>query len=89
MNQEKRWNSEQKSKLKARIELKTAKKRNATDYMKKLLNDCKVWSGPCTTAEELLEVLQKRPSQVEFIVKTEMAYYSSTHKNDKMQRPEL
>ena len=57
MNQEKRWNSEQKSKLKARIELKMAKKRNATDYMKKLLNDCKVWSGPCTTAEELLEVL--------------------------------
>ena len=32
MNQ-KRWNSEQKSKLKARIELKMAKKRNATDYM--------------------------------------------------------
>ena len=36
-----------------------------------------------------MEVLQKRPSQVEFIMKTEMAYYSSIHKNDKMQRPEL
>ena len=89
MEQERRWNAKQKSKLKARFELKVAKKRSATDHSKKLLADCKTWSGPCTTAEELLEILSKRQVQTEFIVKTEMAFYANTHKTDKMQYPEV
>ena len=85
MQQERRWNAKQKSKLKARFELKMAKKRSATDHSKKLLADCKTWSGPSTTAEELLEILSKIQGQTEFIVKTKMAYYANTHKTDKMQ----
>ena len=89
LDQEARWNAKQKSKLKSRIELKMVKKRNTMDHTKRLLTDFKTWHGPCTAAEELLEVLKRRPSQAEFIVKTEMAYYAHTHKVDKMQRPEL
>ena len=58
-------------------------RRRATDHAKRLLI-----SGPCTTAEELMVILHKKPSQAEFIVKTEIAYYANTHK-DKMQRQKL
>ena len=63
LDQEARWNAKQKSKIKSRIELKMVKKRNAMDHTTRLLTDCKTWHGPGTAAEELLEVLKRRPSQ--------------------------
>ena len=44
--------------------MKTEKGKKAKDYCKNLLHDCKTWSGPCTSADELCmairEHLQKR-----------------------------
>ena len=59
------------------------------DYAKKLLKDCKAWGGPCASCEDLLAVLSSRPEKSEFIVKTEMAYYAQTHKQEKIQTPDL
>ena len=49
------WNDKQQMKLKERLELKKAQK--AKDYTKKLLQDCKSWGGPCTSVDELHQVL--------------------------------
>ena len=51
--------------------------------MKKLLQDCKFWGGPCTTVGKLHNVLTGKDSQAH-ILKTEMAYYVHTHKADKI-----
>ena len=47
------------------------------NYCKKLLQDCKTQSGPCTSAEELHLATRKYSEKEVFIFKTEMAYYCS------------
>ena len=85
----KKWDDTQRQKQKERIKLKAMKTAKSKDYIRKLLSDCKTWSGPCTSGEELLAVIKARPCKAEFIVKIEMAYYAHTHKMDKIQRPDL
>ena len=84
-----KWDKKQKGKLKQRLQEKANKAARAKDYAKKLLKDCKAWGGPCASCEELLAVLSSRPEKSEFIVKTEMAYYAQTHKQEKIQTPDL
>ena len=67
---EKKWDQQQQEKLRLKIEEKFQKAAKMQDYIKKLLKDCKSWSGPCTSAEELLEVIKKNPNKEEFIVKS-------------------
>ena len=38
---------------------------------------------------ELLKIVHERPNQLKFILRTELAYFSHTHRADKTQRPEL
>ena len=65
----------QKEKLKKRIEMKLRKTVQAKDYVKKLLQECKTWGGPCTTADELCYILTQKPDQEKVIVRTEMAFF--------------
>ena len=86
--QETIWNEKQQIKLKERLELKLKKAQKAKDYTKKLLQDCKSWGGPCTSVDELHQVLIGKDTQNR-ILKTEMAYYVHTHKADKIARKQL
>ena len=61
----------------------------AKDYAKKLLKDCKAWGGPCASCEDLLAVLSSRTDKPGSILKTEMAHYAQTHKQEKIQAPDL
>ena len=86
---EKKWTEEQKNKMTKRLDEKLKKASNETNLIKKLLADCKSWNRPFTLGEEMIQVIKSRPDQEEFIVKTELAFFSHTHKTDKLQRPEL
>ena len=68
--------------------MKLKKAEKAKDYTKKLLQDCKSLGGPCTSVDELQEVLNGKDNQNR-ILKTEMAYYAHTHKADKIARKQL
>ena len=56
---------------------------------KKLLRNCKSWGGPCTTVEELQEILKKKCDQDVHIIKIELAYHAYTHKANNLGRPDL
>lgn len=57
--------------------------------VKNLLNGCKVWGGPVTSAAEILETLRKNPDIAQKILRTEFAYYVHTHLTQKTQQPHL
>ena len=83
------WTGAQKIKMKERIEEKMKKTSKVNDIIKRLLNDCKSWNGPVTSCEELMKVLNERPGRQHFILRTELSYFSNTHRTDKIQRPDL
>ena len=87
-DRENSWNEKQQVKLKERLELKLKKAQKAKDYTKKLLQDCKSWGGPCTSVDELHQMLNGKDNH-SHILKTEMAYYAHTHKADKIARKQL
>ena len=89
LKREKEWNESQKSKLHTKIQEKMKKTQKKHDYAKKLLANCKSWMGPCTSAEELLNILNQKPDKAKFIVRTEMAYYAHCHKEQKADQPDL
>ncbi|KAG1715052.1 Myosin-VIIa [Nymphon striatum] len=86
---EAQWDVLQHEKLKTRLEAKLNKSKKSEDYTKKLLQNCKSWRGPCTSLEELQQILKEKSDQNVQIVKTELAYYVHTHKADKIAIPEL
>ncbi|KAG1655467.1 NADH dehydrogenase [ubiquinone] 1 alpha subcomplex assembly factor 3 [Nymphon striatum] len=86
---EAQWDVLQHEKLKTRLEAKLNKRKKSEDYTKKLLQNCKSWRGPCTSLEELQQILKEKSDQNVQIVKTELAYYAHTHKADKIANPEL
>ena len=53
-----RWNKKQKIKAEQRIELKLKKASKEKDCIKKHLKDCKTWSGPFTSGEELILLIR-------------------------------
>ena len=83
------WSIEQKQLQKLRIERKVNEAKKDQDYTTKLLQACKSWGGPCTTANELEVVLSRRNDLSEKIVKTELSYYRKTHQSEKHNVPEL
>ena len=85
---EKKWNEEQKVKLKARIEEKLRKASKQKAYTWKLLRDCKSWNGPAITGEELQNILNGKDNQQE-VLRTEMSYYVHTHKANKIVNKDL
>ena len=88
-NRETNWNILQQEKLKRKLEEKLKKSSKAKDYTKNLLQNCKSWGGPCTTVEELQQILKKKSDRDVHIVKTELAYYAHTLKADKLERADL
>ncbi|KAG1681045.1 Pyruvate carboxylase, mitochondrial [Nymphon striatum] len=86
---EAQWDVLQHEKLKTRLEAKLNKSKKSEDYTKKLLQNCKSWGGPCTSLEELQQILKEKSDQNIQIVKTELAYYAHTPKADKIANPEL
>ena len=88
-NREETWTANQKERFQQRLQEKLIKCRKAKDYTKKLLNSCKSWGGPCTSVDELHEILREKAHEQELIVKTEHSYYVHTHKLDKTARPAL
>ena len=45
-----------------------------------LLSDCKSWGGSVTSAVEIPQVLKKNLDKQKFILRTELAYFTHTHK---------
>ncbi|KAG1652087.1 hypothetical protein GQR58_026544 [Nymphon striatum] len=86
---ESQWDVLQHEKLKTRLEAKLNTSKKSEDYTKKLLQNCKSWRDPCTSLEELQQILKEKSDQNVQIVKTELAYYAHTHKADKIANPEL
>ena len=86
---EKRWNDAQKEKAEERIESKLSQALRTKDYTRKLLIDCKSWSGPFTSPQEMLRVINERPDRAEHILRTEIAYLAHTQRTDKIARPGL
>ena len=72
-----------------KLEEKLKKSLKAKDCTKKLLQNCKSCDGPCTTVEELQQILEKKCDQDVHVVKTELTYYAHTHKADKLERLDL
>ena len=85
------WTHQQKLLNNDRIIEKRHKGQHHKIYVNKLLDTCKSWHGPCTTADELLvlAVISAHPDKMETIVKTELSYYKHTHAADVTARPEL
>ena len=59
------------------------------DYVRKLLETCKSWGGPCVTSDELIAATDAKPGKQEQIVKTELTFYRNTHKSDMIARSDL
>ena len=52
------------------------------DYVRKLLETCKNWGGPCVRSDELIAAIDAKPGKQEQIVKIELTFYRNTHKSD-------
>ena len=83
------WNEHQLGLAKIRIEQKLAKAVRTKNYTRSLLNECKSWSGPFTSTEEMLKAIKERPDRGDQILRTEISYLAHTQKADKLVRPEL
>lgn len=83
------WNKDQREiKTKRIIEKLEQAKRN-NQYTNKLLQQCQVWKGPCSTIEQLQHILKSHPDISEKIVRTELSYYRQTHKADMILNRDL
>ncbi|KAG1652005.1 ATP-binding cassette sub-family A member 3 [Nymphon striatum] len=60
---EAQWDVLQHEKLKTRLEAKLNKSKKSEDYTKKLLQNYKSWRGPCTSLEELQQILKEKSDQ--------------------------
>ena len=89
-NREKNWNVDQKTLQKERIQRKINKHRKEGEYITKLLQACKSWGGPCTTANELeIVLLYKNEDASNKIIRTELSYYRKTYEAARYETPEL
>ena len=75
-----KWFASQKELQLQKIKEKMAKKQKNVDYVLKLIQKCKTWSGPCCSVDELNDVLSKNPDKEKEIVKAELSLYVHTHK---------
>ena len=83
------WTAMQREKLKEKITLKLKKMTDFNIMLRNLLETCKKWGGPVTSASELLEILRRNPDLSEKILRNEFSYFVHTHITEKAQRPTL
>ena len=75
---------------KERIQRKINRHRNEGEDITKLLQACKSWDGPCTTANELeIVLLNKTRDAGNKIIRTELPYYRKTHQAERYDTPEI
>ena len=86
---EEKWTAEQKLLHQQKIEEKMEKAKKQSQYVHKLLVQCKSWDGPVCSIEELDSILHKKPDLVEKIVKIELTYYIHTHRSNVIAAPSL
>ena len=67
-----------------KIQLKIEKGKKAKDYCTNMLQFCKTWFWPSTSADELHVTSREHSEKDVFIAKAEMAYYADTHKTKKL-----
>ena len=72
-----------------RIKEKMQKSVRQKDYVRKLLETCKSWGGPCVTSNELIAAIEAKPGKQEQIVKTELTFYGNIYKSDMKSRLDL
>ena len=68
------WTETQKELQKQRIRLKQAKAMRI-QACQKLLLECKTWSGPCTSVEDLRKILHDRSNMAVYIVRQELSFF--------------
>ena len=83
------WRSEQRALLRERLQRKLANSQHQSDYVRRLLIECRRWGGPCSTVDELLRILRTNSDYDELIVRTELSFYKHSHASDVTARPEL
>ena len=83
------WTKEQKQLQKLKIEQKMELAKKQTVYVNKLLRQCKSWGGPVASIKELESVLKRHHDEAETVVKTELAYYKHTHRQEVTANPSL
>lgn len=86
---EENWTRQQKALQIKKIEEKIELARKQSQYVNKLLVNCKSWCGPVSSVSELQEVILKHHDKAETIVKTELAYYKHTHRQEAIANPSL
>ena len=79
-DRETNWDDQQKIKLQLQLTEEVENGRKTQDYIKTMLVDCKTWDGPCASVDELELIPRQNPDRSCKIIKTEMAFYSHTHK---------
>ena len=83
------WTQEQRRLQKLKIEQKMELAKKQSLYVNKLLRDCKSWGGPIASIAELESVLRRHHDNAETVVKTELAYYKHTHRQEVITNPTL
>ena len=83
------WTQEQRRLQKLKIEEKMEMAKKQSQYVNKLLSQCKSWCGPIASIAELESVLKKHHDKAETVVKTELAYYKHTHRPEVVVNPSL
>ena len=83
------WTQEQKRLLKLKIEEKIETAKKQSQYVNKLLAQCKSWGGPVVSIPELEAVMKRHHDKVETVVKTELTYYKHTHRAEVIASPSL
>ena len=83
------WTQEQKWLLKLKIEEKIDMAKKQSQYVNKLLAQCKSWGGPVVSIQELEAVMKRHHDTVETILKVELAYYKHTHRVEVIANPSL
>ena len=62
-----------------------------SQYVNKLLAQCKSWGGPVVSIPELeaVIVMKRHHDEVETVVKTELTYYKHAHRAEVIASPSL
>ena len=68
------WTQEQQRLLKLKIEEKIEMAKKQSQYVNKLLAQCKSWDGPVVNIQELETVMKRHHDTIETVVKVELAY---------------
>ena len=86
---EKQWNEKQKELSAICVKERTQKAVRQKDYVRKLLETCKSWGGPCVTSDELIAAINAKLGKQEQIVQADLTFYRSIDKSDMIARLDL